>query len=35
MLAMIRRGLLPLPGTDDAYQSWVHVDDAATAVVGA
>ncbi|CAN5919653.1 NAD(P)-dependent oxidoreductase [soil metagenome] len=35
MLALIRRGLLPLPGADDAYQSWIHVDDAAGAVVAA
>jgi nucleoside-diphosphate-sugar epimerase len=30
-----RRGLLPLPAHPDTYQSWVHVDDAASAVVAA
>lgn len=32
---LARRGLLPLPGRHDGYQSWVHVDDAATAVCAA
>jgi nucleoside-diphosphate-sugar epimerase len=35
LLTMARRGLLPAPGRADAYTSWVHVDDAATAVVAA
>lgn len=34
-IAMARKGLLPLPCRDDGYQSWVHVDDAASAVVAA
>lgn len=32
MVRFARRGLLPLPGHDDGYQSWVHIDDAAAAV---
>lgn len=32
MVRIARRGLLPLPGRGDGYQSWVHIDDAATAV---
>ena len=35
MLAIIRCGLLPIPGRPDDFQSWVHVDDAAAAVVAA
>jgi nucleoside-diphosphate-sugar epimerase len=35
MVAMIRHGLLPLPGASGAYQPWVHVDDAGAAVVTA
>ena len=35
MVGMIRRGLLPLPGPGDAYQPWVHVDDACAPVVTA
>ncbi|MBW3604550.1 MAG: NAD(P)-dependent oxidoreductase [Actinobacteria bacterium] len=35
MLTLIRRGLLPQAGANEAYQSWVHVDDAAAAVVAA
>lgn len=35
MAAMARRGWLPMPGRGDAYQSWVHVDDAASAAVAA
>lgn len=35
MLRIARRGWLAMPGRPDAYQSWVHVDDAAAAVVAA
>lgn len=35
MAGMIRRGLMPMPGRDAGYQPWVHVDDAAAAVVAA
>jgi len=35
MLAMARRGWLPLPGRGGAFRPWVHVDDAASAVVAA
>ena len=34
-LDMARKGLLALPGRDDGYQPWVHIDDAASAVVAA
>ena len=35
LVRLARRGLLALPGGDDTYQPWVHVDDAAGAVVAA
>lgn len=35
MIALGRRGLIVLPGRPDGYLSWVHVDDAAAAVVAA
>lgn len=35
MVQTARRGLYGLPGPADAYQSWVHIDDAAAAVVAA
>jgi len=35
VLSMARRGWLALPGPGSAYRPWVHVDDAATAVVAA
>ncbi len=35
MAALARRGWLAMPGPGDAYQSWVHVDDAASGVVAA
>lgn len=35
LLSMARRGLLALPGRGDAYRPWIHVDDAASAVVAA
>jgi nucleoside-diphosphate-sugar epimerase len=35
VLRVARRGLLPMPGHGDGYQPWIHVDDAAAAVVAA
>lgn len=35
VVSMARRGWLPLPGRGGAYRPWVHVDDAASAVVAA
>lgn len=35
IVATARRGLIVLPGRPDGYVSWVHVDDAAAAVVAA
>lgn len=35
LVALTRRGWLPMPGRGGAYQSWVHVNDAASAVVAA
>jgi nucleoside-diphosphate-sugar epimerase len=35
LLNLTRRGILPLVGRADAYESFVHVDDAASAVVAA
>lgn len=35
MLRLVRRRLLPLPGGGRAVMSWIHVDDAARAVVAA
>jgi nucleoside-diphosphate-sugar epimerase len=35
LVSVARKGLLPLPGRAEGYQSWVHVDDAAAAVVAA
>jgi len=35
LLGAARRGLFPLPGPPEAYASWVHIDDAAAAVVAA
>ena len=35
LLRGVRLGVFPLPGDPDAYTSWVHVDDAAAAVVAA
>lgn len=35
LIELARRGVLPLPGDDDTYQPWVHVDDAAAAAVAA
>jgi nucleoside-diphosphate-sugar epimerase len=35
LLTMARRGWLPLPGRGDAFRPWIHVDDAASAVVAA
>lgn len=32
---LARRGQVPMPGRPDAYASWVHLDDAARAVVAA
>lgn len=35
MLGVARRGLFPLPEPSDGYRPWVHIDDAAAAVVSA
>lgn len=35
LLAMARRGWLPLPGPGSAFRPWIHTDDAAAAVVAA
>lgn len=35
MIRFARRGILALPGSGETYQSWIHADDAATAVVAA
>jgi nucleoside-diphosphate-sugar epimerase len=35
LVALVRRGWLPMPGRGGACQSWVHVDDAAAAVAAA
>lgn len=35
LLDRARDGMLAMPGHDDTYQSWIHADDAATAVVAA
>ncbi|MEE8599504.1 NAD-dependent epimerase/dehydratase family protein [Euzebya tangerina] len=35
LIAAARRGLLTLPGRASAHQPWIHVDDAAAAVVAA
>ncbi len=35
LLAFARRGIFALPGNAEAYSSWIHVDDAAAAVVAA
>jgi nucleoside-diphosphate-sugar epimerase len=35
LLAVARRGLFGLPGAVEAYASWIHIDDAAAAVVAA
>lgn len=35
LLSIARRGLLALPGRGGAYRPWIHVDDAASAVVAA
>jgi nucleoside-diphosphate-sugar epimerase len=35
LLDLVRRGWLLMPGRAEGYQSWVHVDDAAAAVVAA
>lgn len=34
-LSAARRGIFALPGSPDAYLSWIHIDDAAAAVVAA
>jgi len=35
MVRMARRGLFPMPEPADGYRPWVHIDDAAAAVVSA
>ena len=35
ILDQARDGVLAMPGRDDGYQPWIHLDDAATAVVAA
>lgn len=35
LVRMARSGLLPLPGRGDGYQPWVHIDDAAAAIIAA
>lgn len=35
ILELAQGGILAMPGRDDSYQPWIHVDDAASAVVAA